>query len=177
MTEAATRKARHSDAKAIKEIVDGYARDGILLPRSLEDITRHIGGFHVATIAGGIVGVGALHSYGGELAEIRSLAVKRELRRSGIGKKIAQELVHGARAHGVSTVFVMTVVPEFFETMAFRRVTHESLPEKVWKDCVKCAHYNTCDEIALICTLKPHEDYQQRRSGRQARRQSGRGSH
>lgn len=45
------------------------------------------------------------------------------------------------------------MVPEFFSRLGFRRVPHAVLPEKVWKDCVKCAHYLTCDETAMLKDL------------------------
>jgi amino-acid N-acetyltransferase len=47
-------------------------------------------------------------------------------------------------------VFVLTRAPEFFEKCAFRRVSINSLPEKVLKDCANCPKNTACDEIALI---------------------------
>ena len=151
------RRARQGDAAAIKEIVDIYAHRAVLLPRSLEDICRHIGNFAVAMDGGIIAGVGALHHYSKGLAEVRSLAVRPENKNRGLGRRLVESLAGRARREGIATIFVMTVVPDFFEQLGFRRVPHSSLPEKVWKDCVSCPRFNRCDEIALIRELSSFE--------------------
>ncbi|MFA6032381.1 MAG: N-acetyltransferase, partial [Myxococcota bacterium] len=145
---APVRRARQADAGVIKEIVDIYAHQAVLLPRSIEDICRHIGNFAVALDGGCIAGVGALHHYTKGLAEVRSLAVRPGNKNRGLGRRLVESLAARARREGIATIFVMTVVPDFFENLGFRRVPHSSLPEKVWKDCVICPRYNRCDEIA-----------------------------
>ena len=42
----------------------------------------------------------------------------------------------------------------FFEKLGFDVVTKESLPLKVWSDCVRCPKQENCDEIAMVLTLE-----------------------
>src|SRR3984885_6551742 len=70
-----TRKARIADIPAIQNLIEHYAAQGTLLPRSEEDICRHLSGFLVAVEDAAIIGCVSLEWYSSALAEIRSLAV------------------------------------------------------------------------------------------------------
>jgi amino-acid N-acetyltransferase len=40
-------------------------------------------------------------------------------------------------------------------------VQKETLPQKVWKECVYCDRFHQCDEIAMIRLLVPAEQLHQ----------------
>jgi amino-acid N-acetyltransferase len=152
-SQALVRRARASDAKEIKALIDIYSRGEELLPRTMEEVEDGIGSFYVAVNGGVVVGAGALERYGSHLVEIRSLAVAPGFRRSGIGIRLAKTLLRRGARERIDRIFVMTLVPEFFERLGFTRVPHDDLPDKVWKDCIRCPHEKKCDEIALTRSL------------------------
>ncbi len=90
-----------------------------------------------------------------DLAELRSLAVEPDVQRGGVGKAMAEALVADARRLGVPRLFAFTYVPGFFEKMEFSVVPHDSLPHKVFKDCLNCPKFQACDEIAMERILDP----------------------
>jgi amino-acid N-acetyltransferase len=47
-------------------------------------------------------------------------------------------------------VFALTLEKDFFEKLGFQKVPMESLPLKVWSDCVRCSKQAQCDEIAMM---------------------------
>ena len=48
----------------------------------------------------------------------------------------------------------LTYEQRFFEKMGFQVVPKETLPLKVWSDCVRCPKNNDCDEIAMVRVLE-----------------------
>jgi len=84
------RKAKVGDAKYIYELINEYAKENLLLPRSLSSIYETIRDFWVWEEEGRIVGCGALHVVWEDLAEIKSLAIERRSQGRGIGGKIIE---------------------------------------------------------------------------------------
>jgi amino-acid N-acetyltransferase len=82
-------------------------------------------------------------------AEIRSLAVAQAYQGRGLGRVLVATLLDEARTLGLPGVFALTYQQGFFERMGFRVVAHESLPHKIWSDCLNCPKYPHCDEIAM----------------------------
>ena len=54
---------------------------------------------------------------------------------------------------GIRKLMSLTYEKRFFEKLGFEVVQKESLPLKVWSDCVKCPKNDNCDEIAMVLTL------------------------
>lgn len=152
--QAAIRSARLADAGAIQSIIEIYANERLMLPRSLMQIYENIRDYRVAEGAGQVIGVGALHFFWEDLAEVRALAVAPQYKSNGIGRKIVLHLIEEARTMSVSSVFAFTYIPDFFSRLGFEEVPHNSLPLKVWKDCINCSFFNHCNEIAMIKKLK-----------------------
>jgi amino-acid N-acetyltransferase len=48
----------------------------------------------------------------------------------------------------------LTYERRFFEKLGFQVVPKETLPLKVWSDCVRCPKNNDCDEIAVLRVLE-----------------------
>lgn len=144
------RKARLPDAPRVHELIAEYSREEILLPRSLAEICENIRDFAVVESGGDVVGCGALHFYGDDLAEVRSIAVARELQGRGAGRLVVEALLAEARQHRVGRVCLFTRIPDYFARLGFVPVAHESLPQKIWKDCLKCPRFYRCDETAMV---------------------------
>jgi amino-acid N-acetyltransferase len=150
---ARVRPASLADVNAIAALIDGYVRQGIMLPRTMGEIAETVGEYLVTAHDGRLIGTGAVHSFTGDLAEVRALAVEPRLRRNGIGSGLLRALVAKARREGAGRLFTLTYEPAFFENAGFERVPHETLPEKVWGDCMACPRFNQCGEVALVARL------------------------
>jgi amino-acid N-acetyltransferase len=147
------RKARPSDVPALFELVRQYAAEEVMLPRALPELYENIWEFTVAEKDGQLAACGALRLYNEEVAEVRSLCVDPQLKTSGLGRAVTNQLMHEAKGLGLKRVFALTVVPEFFSKMGFYPVERGALPHKVWRDCLQCEKYFRCDEVAVVFDL------------------------
>jgi RNA 3'-terminal phosphate cyclase (ATP) len=144
------RRAHAGDGPAIQRILAQFATRGQVLPRTLNEVYRNLRDFVVGEIGGEVVGVCALSLYWEDLAEVRSLAVLETHGGSGLGSALVQACMDEAAALGIRRVFALTYRQRFFERLGFRVIEKEELPQKIWKDCIRCARFTCCDEIALI---------------------------
>jgi amino-acid N-acetyltransferase len=149
----AVRKARVDDAPAIHALVNHYARKEVMLPLSLSMVYDRIRDFLVYETGGEVLGCCALHVVWEDLAEIRSLAVREDKARQGIGRALFSAGIADAPALGVNRLFALTFVPEFFRKMGMVQVSKDTLPHKVWSDCVRCPRFPNCDEVAMMADL------------------------
>jgi amino-acid N-acetyltransferase len=147
MTEV--RDALITDAVQIHQLLLNYAGEGLLLPRSLPEIYQSIREFVVAEKDGVITGVCSLHIWWEDLAEVRSLAVRKGMEKQGIGKKLVAACLDEARTLGLKKVFALTYRPDFFFRLDFSIIDKSELPQKIWGDCVKCPKFPECDEVAV----------------------------
>ena len=102
---------------------------------------------------GKVVGCVALGIIWADLAEVRSLAVDDAYRGRGIGKALVQWCIADARRMQIRKLMSLTYEQGFFEKLGFGVVEKETLPLKVWSDCVKCPKNDNCDEIAMVHVL------------------------
>lgn len=147
------REALVGDVPVMAEIINAYAGQQVMLPRSYFQLYQHVRDFVVAECDGQVLGCGALQFVWGDLAEIRSLAVRQGWQGQGIGLRVAQHLLNQARRHRIPRVFCLTYQKRFFERLGFYEVSRESLPHKIWGDCLNCPKYPDCDEIAMMLDL------------------------
>mgnify|MGYP001227070926 CR=1 FL=1 len=147
------RKATLADTRDIHQLLLGFAKNGLVLSRSLAEIYEGIRDFHVDEVDGQVVGVVALSLYWEDLAEVRSLAVRSDFGGRGIGRALVEACVAEARALGLKRLFALTYQPEFFGRLGFEPVEKADLPQKIWRDCMKCAKFPDCDELAFIFQL------------------------
>ncbi len=148
------RKATVKDGEKIFNILQTFAVQGVLLPRSLNNIYENIRDFFVYEENGEIVGIGSLHVFWEDLAEIKSLAVLPQHQHKGIGKKIVEHCIEEAKQLGVKKVFALTYLPEFFQKLGFEIVDKSEFPQKVWTECIHCVKFNDCKEIPVMIRIK-----------------------
>ena len=151
--EGMIRKAKVADVEAMAQVINGRAALGELLPRSQHHIYHNLRDFVVCEREGHIVGTGAMHVLWSDLGEIRALAVAGPWQGQGIGTAIVQALAEEARALGLPRVFAFTYKPGFFQRLGFYLVDKETLPRKVWGECIHCVKFPNCDEVALVLDL------------------------
>ena len=147
------RPAGHPDAAAISQLVTANVGLGHLLPRTPEEIGRHVSRFLVATLNGTVLGCGELAPLSERLSEIRSLVVTTGSRGAGIGTTVLAELVAGARRQGVARLCAFTHVPHPFVALGFSIVPHTWLPEKIMTDCQGCEWFRRCEQYAVVIEL------------------------
>jgi amino-acid N-acetyltransferase len=155
MQPAVVRKARAADGLSIQRLLAHFAARGEVLHRTLDEVYEHLRDFVVGEADGQIVGVCALWLYWEDLAEIRSLAVHEAHAGRGLGTALVDACVDEAAHLGIRRVFALTYRPGFFERLGFRTLDKRELPQKIWKDCIRCARFSCCDEVALIRDVEP----------------------
>lgn len=154
------RHATMADVPGIHRLITHHAEFNRMLFRSHAELCEHLRDFFVCVEWGPdgqeqMVGCAALELVWRDLAEIKSLAVDEAARGRGIGRRLVEAAVQEARTLGLTRVFALTRERPFFEKLDFREVPRDSLPHKVWTDCVRCPLQEHCDEIAMVRPLVP----------------------
>jgi amino-acid N-acetyltransferase len=147
------RPATIHDVPRIQEIINSHAELGKMLFKSYGQLYEDLRDFCVYDDSGTVVGCAALTIIWADLAEVRSLAVDEKSRGRGIGRKLVEWTVAEARRLGIVRLMALTYEQAFFEKLQFRVVPKETLPLKVWSDCVRCPKQHGCDEIAVVLDL------------------------
>ncbi|MHB1293535.1 MAG: N-acetyltransferase [Anaerolineae bacterium] len=152
------RKATVRDVPAMARIINSYATQGQMLPKSQHQLYQFVRDFVVAVQGDQVVGCGALHVVWEDLAELRSMAVAQDWRGRGVGRAMARYLMDEARELGVPQLFALTYHPDFFGHLGFGQVPRDALPQKIWGDCLNCPKYPNCDETALMINLNHDQE-------------------
>ncbi len=157
------RTATIHDVPRIQEIINSHAELGKMLFKSVAQIYESLRDFAVYEIddeitnghlaPGRVVGCTALSIIWADLAEVRSLAVDDEYRGRGIGRKLVEWAADEARRLQIRRLMSLTYEQAFFEKLGFEVVSKDTLPLKVWSDCVRCPKRDGCDEIAMVRVL------------------------
>jgi len=147
------RKASMRDVPALLRLINEYAAQGVMLPRTEFEMSENIRDFSIALADGHLIGCGALHFYGPTMGEVRSLAVDPRAKGLGIGRTLVEMLIREAGEFDITGLFAFTYVPDFFRKLGFREVDRGELPLKAWKDCLSCSKFQCCDEIAMLRRL------------------------
>lgn len=147
------RKAVIKDIKQIQSLINVFAKQDMMLPRSLNELFEHLRDFWVCEEGAKIIGCCALHVTWDELAEVKALAVQRNKQGKGIGRQLVEVCLREAVQLGAKKVFALTYKPEFFKKFGFKRIKHAGLPHKIWAECINCCKFPDCEEIALIKQL------------------------
>ena len=151
------RRAVTADAPALHALITNHLEEGKLLPRTLEELAVHAPRFVVAVepSADGdrIVGCAELAPLSSSVAEVRSLVVKEEVRRLGLGEQMVAALATRARQEGYTRLCAFAHEPAFFVRRGFSIVPHTWLPEKIAHDCYSCPLFRNCSQYAVMLDL------------------------
>jgi amino-acid N-acetyltransferase len=143
------RKAVMGDTESMYKLIEMYAVQGQLLHRTRQSIYEHLQCFHVAIEKNEVVGVASLHILDLNLGEIRSLVVSPHLGLKGIGRFLVNTIIEETKKLEINRLIALTYQDAFFHKCGFIKVEKETLSQKIWKDCIKCSKFNSCDEIAM----------------------------
>ncbi|AGA69602.1 acetyltransferase, N-acetylglutamate synthase [Desulfitobacterium dichloroeliminans LMG P-21439] len=147
------RRAILSDVEEMMALINHFADQGLMLPRSRNSLYECLREFLVVEDEGRVVATGALHIIWDDLSEIRALAVMEEYQGKGLGRSLVKALIDDAQTIGCPKVFTLTYQPVFFERCGFAMIDKEDMPHKVWKECIHCVKFPNCDENAMMLNL------------------------
>ncbi len=151
------RRATVADVPAMGSIINAAAEYGLMLHRSQAYLFENVRDFQVAVDdddASQVVGVCGLAVVWANIAEVYALAVAPSQRGKGIGAALVRAALEDAREVGIPRVMSLTYEQRFFEWLGFSVVDRQTLPLKVWSQCIHCMKNDACDEIAMIHVLE-----------------------
>jgi len=148
------RNATVHDVPTMCMVINQHAEIGKMLFKNHQQLYEGLRDFAVWEEKGKVLGCVGLTIIWADLAEVRSLAVDRKHHGKGIGRKLMEWAIAEARRLQIRRVMSLTYEQKFFEKLGFVVVSKDSLPMKVWSDCVACPKRDDCDEIAMVLTLE-----------------------
>jgi amino-acid N-acetyltransferase len=152
------RPATTSDIPAISALVNCFAAQDVMLPRSEAKVRASLTDYVVAEDDDRLVGCGSLANLTPQLAEIRALAVAPDYHGRGLGARLVAALLEMAEARKIPQVCALTLRPDFFQRQGFQVVDRWHLAPKIWGECIHCPKYHRCDEVAVLLNLaEPHQ--------------------
>jgi amino-acid N-acetyltransferase len=137
MPDVTIRRARTSDVRGIRRLVDTYSADRLLLSKATVALFEDVQEFWVAVDGDGVVGCGALHVMWEDLAEVRTVAVDPAHRGRKIGHRIVEALLDAARTIGVKRVFVLTFETAFFGSFGFAPINGMPVTHEVYEELLR----------------------------------------
>ncbi|MFM1916783.1 MAG: hypothetical protein RJB01_298 [Actinomycetota bacterium] len=144
------RAARTADVRAIRSLVDEYSGDGHLLSKATVTLFEDIQEFIVAVDENDrVVGCGALHVMWEDLAEVRTLAVSGQFLRRGIGSLLLTELTDRARRLGISRVFCLTFMTDFFGGHGFVEIAEAPVDHDVYEQLLQSYDEGVAEFLGL----------------------------
>lgn len=151
------RPATVHDVPRIAEIINSHAELGKMLFKSFAQLYEDLRDFGVYELVEEgqpkVVGCVALTIIWADLAEVRSLAVDDAYRGKSIGSQLVNWVLEEGRRLQIRRLMSLTYEQRFFAKLGFEVVPKETLPLKVWSDCVRCPKQDGCDEIAMVRVL------------------------
>lgn len=126
------RRAVRADASQILELVSPYAAQGLMLPRTLDQIASRIDNYVVASDGSGrIIACAALEEYSPSLAEVSSVAVAPAHHGKGLGSQVVLGVERLARARDIEELFALSLTDNFFLSLSYKPTTISRYPEKL----------------------------------------------
>jgi amino-acid N-acetyltransferase len=143
------RRAKLTDIKEISELVNGYAAQGSMLPRSMADIAARLENYVVASDDfGRVIACAALEEYSPSLAEVSSVAVAPSEHGKGLGTQVVRGIERLARSREIEELFAMSLTGNFFESMGYEQTAIARYPEKLLR-------YDALREAGVDIVPKP----------------------
>lgn len=126
------RRAARADVDQISDLVGPYSAQGLMLPRTAEQIAACIDNYVVATDeAGHVLACAALDEYSPSLAEISSVAVAASQHGRGLGTQVVLGVERLARARDIDEVFALSLTDNFFLALSYTPTPISRYPEKL----------------------------------------------
>jgi amino-acid N-acetyltransferase len=125
------RSATRGDVDQIHDLVTGYVAEGLMLPRTAEQIALNIDSYVVAVSGGRVVACAALEEYSPSLAEVSSVAVARGEHGNGLGTQVVLGVERLARSRDIDEIFALSLTDNFFLALGYAPTAIARYPEKL----------------------------------------------
>jgi amino-acid N-acetyltransferase len=140
------REAGSEDLKAIKFLLESVSLPSV-------DIEKHLFNFFVMDNGEDIIGTIGIEYYG-DIALLRSLAVKIEYQNKCYGQKLCHKLIYKAEEMDVNNMYLLTnTAEEFFSREGFQKILRESVPPAI-KQTYEYSTLCPSDSICMVKRLK-----------------------
>jgi amino-acid N-acetyltransferase len=149
------RPARTSDVKQIRSIIDAFAAPGKMLEKETVTLFESVQEFVVAVDGSQVIGCGALHVLWEDLAEVRTVAVKEEFHKKGIGHQIIEAIIDRAQSIGVERIFCLTFQTQFFGKHGFNVIEGTPVEPDVYQELLRSYDAGVAEFLDLE-TAKPN---------------------
>ena len=150
------RPALPRDVPQLRDLVQPYAQERILLAKELVGYYEAVQDFMVAEDpSGALIGCGALHVMWTDLAEVRTLAVHRGWRGQGVGHALLDALVARASDLGLRRLFCLTFEVEFFRQHGFEAINGTPVDADVYVELLR-SHDDGVAEFLDLARVKPN---------------------
>lgn len=147
---AIARKATVEDVEQIQQLISTFAARDLMLHRSLNELFETVRDFSVVADADRLLACSALHVNWDDLAELKCVAVDESMHGRGLGRLVVENCLQEAAKLKLRRVFTLTYQPGFFNKFGFQIVDRNTLPHKVWGECIKCHKFPDCQEVAMM---------------------------
>jgi amino-acid N-acetyltransferase len=153
------RPAEAADVLPIVALVNQFAAEKVMLPRTEESVRQTLADWLVAVDPDlvpedpQILACGALVPLTDTLVELRSLAVHPSRQGQGLGGHVVNHLVQLARQRSYHQICALTLRENFFVRLGFEQVDRWSISPKIWQACIYCSKFHRCDEVAVTMNL------------------------
>jgi amino-acid N-acetyltransferase len=148
------RPARTADVKAIQAMRQELEGSKVLLGHELVSLYEAVPEFLVAVDESGqVIGAGALHVMWEDLAEVRSMVVRENLRGTGVGHAVLEALLAKAESVGIKRVFCLTFETEFFGKHGFKEISDVPVDEVTFEQMVR-SHDDGVAEFLDLARVK-----------------------
>ena len=131
------RAAKTTDVKKIRTIVDTYAVERKLLSKETVTLFESVQEFVVAEVDGEVVGCGALHVLWEDIAEVRTVAVVKQMHGKGVGHLILENVLARAKEVGVKKVFCLTFQTKFFGSHGFKEIQGAPVEPEIYTQLLR----------------------------------------
>lgn len=155
MTDFLVRPARSTDVIGIHALLEPLVDQRILLGKDLAVLYGAVQEFVIAEVDGQLIGCGALHVMWEDLGEVRTLLVRDDYLRHGVGRAIVTDLEHRARQLGLTRLFCLTFETEFFSRRGFEPIGEQVVDADVYSQLLRSGDAGV-EEFLDLAHVKPN---------------------
>ena len=155
MTDFLVRPARSTDVLGIHALLEPLVDQRILLGKDLAVLYGAVQEFVVAEADGQLIGCGALHVMWEDHGEVRTLLVRDDYLRHGVGRAIVTDLEHRARQLGLTRLFCLTFETDFFSRRGFEPIGEQVVDADVYSQLLRSGDAGV-EEFLDLAHVKPN---------------------
>jgi amino-acid N-acetyltransferase len=155
VSEYTVRSARSADIAGISTLLEPLVQRRILLGKDIAVLYGAVQEFVVAESDGELIGCGALHVMWEDLGEVRTLIVREDWLRHGVGRAIVTALEDRARELGLSRLFCLTFEVDFFARRGFEPIGEQVVDPDVYSQLLRSPDEGVAEFLDLA-HVKPN---------------------